>query len=59
MRESVWTEPSTGLLVPVVLSALGYAGMTLGVHGLLAHALRPRDYTSAPPPRIRRKVSLP
>ncbi|MFO0579344.1 MAG: OmpA family protein [Polyangia bacterium] len=51
MRESVWTEPATGLLVPVVLGALGYAGMAVGVHEMLSPPLRPREaYAPAPPP---------
>lgn len=54
MRESVaWTEPATGLLVPIVLGALGFTGMTVGVHELLSPASRPREiHTPAPSPRV-------
>lgn len=54
MRESVaWTEPATGLLVPVVLGALGFTGMAVGVHELLSPAGRPREiHSPAPSPRV-------
>jgi peptidoglycan-associated lipoprotein len=65
MREPVLlTEPAAGLLLPLALGALGYAGMAVGVYELLSPAARSRDEkapaVSAPrvEPRVEPRIEV-